>query len=61
VIDDRRRQEAAELAGARDGEGRVAQFLGLERPLAGGVGEALDLVGELVQALRLTSADDGGQ
>src|SRR5215475_3352959 len=30
VVDDRRRQQAAELAGARDGERRAAELLGLE-------------------------------
>ena len=58
VVDDRRRQQAAELAGARDGEGRVAQLLGLERAGAGRLGETRHLVRQLVEALGLAGADD---
>ena len=48
MVDDRRLEEAGELAGARHGERRAAELVGRERAGAGGLGEARDLGGELV-------------
>ena len=48
VVDDRRREEAAELAGARDRERRAAELLRRERAGARGLGQPLDLGGELL-------------
>ncbi len=59
VVDDRCLEEAGELARARDGEGRAAQLLRLERAGAGAFGQAGDFRGELVDRRRVTPADDG--
>src|SRR5207247_11312540 len=48
VVDDRRVEEAAELAGARDREGRAAKLLGREAPSAGADGMPLEIVSELL-------------
>src|ERR671923_1847932 len=58
VVDDRRRQQPTELAGARDREGGTAQLLGLQLPRAGGVGEAVDLRRELIDGRPVAAADD---
>src|SRR5205823_12358591 len=58
VVDDRGREQAAELPGARDGERRSAQLLRLERARARGIGQALDLAGELVDVAPVAVAHD---
>src|SRR6266566_7344117 len=58
VVDDRRRQQAAELPCARDGEGRAAELLGLELVVARRLREAGDLVRELVGGVSVAVADD---
>src|SRR5512132_3414551 len=58
VVDDRGRQQAAELAGARDGERRASELLGLELVVARRFGEPCDLVRQLVDGARVAVADD---
>src|SRR6266566_735394 len=58
VVDDRGRQQAAELAGARDGERRASELLGLELVGARRFGEPCDLVRQLVDGARVAVADD---
>src|SRR4029077_10410642 len=48
IVDDGRRQKAAQLASTRDGEGRAAELLGLELVGSGGLGEPGELVRQLV-------------
>ena len=50
VVDQRRHQQAAELPGARDAEGRAAELLELQRAGACPVGKALQLRVELLEA-----------
>ena len=59
VVDERRGEEAAELAGARHRERRAPQLLGPERPGAGALGEPPRLGLELVQRLRVGGAEHG--
>src|SRR5437667_312181 len=58
VVDDRGRQQAAELAGARDGERRASELLGFELVGARRFGEPCDLVSQLVDGARVAVADD---
>src|SRR6266566_1209199 len=58
VVDDRGRQQAAELAGASDGERRASELLGLELVGARRFGEPCDLVRQLVDGARVAVADD---
>src|SRR6478672_9655900 len=57
VVDDGRRQESAQLAGARDGEGRAAELLGLELVGSRGLGEPGDLVRQLVDGAGVAVAN----
>ena len=59
VIDERCHEEAAELAGARDGEGRAAELLRQELPGACPLGERVDVGAQLVEAALPAGADDG--
>jgi DNA-binding CsgD family transcriptional regulator len=59
VVHERRHEEAAELPGARDGEGGVAELVRGQRPRPGTVREACHLGVDLVDAEPLARADDG--
>ena len=58
VVDQRRHEEAAELAGARDRERRVAQLVGLERAGARTLGEPVDLGVDLGDREPVAATDD---
>src|SRR5437870_3879445 len=58
VVDDRRRQQAAELARARDGERRASELLGLELAGARGFHKPRELVRQLINRARVAVADD---
>jgi DNA-binding CsgD family transcriptional regulator len=59
MVHERRHEESAELAGARDGEGGVAELVRGQRSRPGTVREAGDLGVDLVDAEPLARADDG--
>jgi hypothetical protein len=58
VVDDRRLEEAGELAGAGNGERRVAQLLRLQRARTRTLGELGNLGRDLVDRLRVRTAND---
>ena len=59
VVHERRREEPAQPAGARDGERRAAQLLRRERPGGGRGAQPGDLRRQLLDRLRRSVADDG--
>ena len=59
VIHERRGEEPAQPAGARDGERRAAQLLRRERPGGGRGSQPRDLRRQLLDRLRRSVADDG--
>ena len=58
VVDERSDEDAAELAGARDGEGAAAELLRLQGAGSGRVGEARGLGGELLERPGVAASDD---
>src|SRR5207244_1617369 len=59
MVHERSLEEAGELAGARDREGRAAELLRRERPSPSTLREALDVRGQLLDRARVAVADDG--
>ena len=59
MVDQRRHEEAAELSGARDGEGRVAQVVGMQRAGPRPIGESSDLGIDLGDREPVAAVDDG--
>src|SRR5581483_9727194 len=58
MVDERRDEHAAELAGARDGERRAAQLSRHERARAGAFGEPVDIGPQLLDGARVAGPDD---